>query len=292
MMRMSPDFFIIGSPKAGTTALYAYLAGHPQVCMSSDKEPNYFSGDQIAAQGLYYKKKNPKTLEEYLQLFQPKKGNKISGECSVSYLFYPGVAEKIYQFNPKAKIIISLRDPVHRAFSHYLMDYSLHLVKESFDKIVLEGEKNDSLKLYYQQYILLSQYTEQIKRYLNVFPKDQVLIFIHDDLVSRPEEELKRLSAFLEIEHEVSGHGLEQRNVTTAAKSPLVRWLYKQEQFRKFLAYFLDEKTRGNIKSKLFSKKHLPVLSLQAKEVLKALYKPEIPELEKITGKSLQHWCK
>jgi hypothetical protein len=289
---MKPDFFIIGSPKAGTTALYAYLAAHPQVCMSTDKEPNYFSGDQIAAQGLYYKKKNPKTLEEYLQLFQPTEGNRIAGECSVSYLFYPGVAEKIYQFNPKAKIIISLRDPVYRAFSHYLMDYSLHLVKESFDKIVLEGEKNDSLKLYYQQYILLSQYTEQIKRYLNVFPKDQVLIFIHDDLVARPEEELKRLSAFLEIEHEVSGHGLEQRNVTTAAKSPFVRWLYKQEQFRKFLAYFLDEKTRGNIKSKLFSKKHLPVLSIQAKEVLSAMYKPEIPELERITGKSLQHWCK
>ncbi|MBK9318289.1 MAG: sulfotransferase [Bacteroidetes bacterium] len=73
MMRMKPDFFIIGSPKAGTTALYAYLAAHPQVCMSTDKEPNYFSGDQIAAQGLYYKKKNPKTLEEYLQLFNPQK---------------------------------------------------------------------------------------------------------------------------------------------------------------------------------------------------------------------------
>lgn len=292
MMRTSPDFFIIGSPKAGTTALYAYLAGHPQVCMSIDKEPNYFSNDQIQAQALYYKKKNPATLDQYLQLFQPKPGNSISGECSVSYLFYPGVAEKIYQFNPKAKIIISLRDPVQRAFSHYLMDYSLQLVHEPFDKIVFEGEKNDALKLYYQQYIRLSHYPEQIKRYLNVFPKDQILIFIHDDLVNRPEEELKRLSAFLEIDYKISNGKLEQKNVTTAAKSPFIKWLYKQEVVRKGFALLLNEKIRGNLKSIFFSKKHLPSLSAQAKEYLSALYKPEIPELESITGKSLRHWCK
>ncbi len=287
-----PDFFIVGSPKAGTTALYAYLANHPQVCMSTDKEPNYFSNEQIKAQGLYYKKKNPETEAEYLRLFQPEAGNLICGEASVSYLYYPGVAEKIRQFNPKAKIIISLRDPVKRAFSHYLMDYSLGLVKESFDKIVFEGAAHEKLKLYYQQYVLLSQYAAQVARYLQVFPKEQVLFFIHDDLVSRPEQEMERLSGFLGIDYRHATGSLEQKNVTIAAKSPLLRWLYQNDLFRKFLALLLNENTRGRIKSKLFSKNNLPELSPGAREFLSALYSPEIPQLEQITGKSLRHWCR
>lgn len=292
MKQIKPDFFIIGSPKAGTTALYAYLSNHPQVCMSSDKEPNYFSKEQIEAQALYYKKKNVTTQDEYLQLFQAKKGDLIAGECSVSYLFYPGVAEKIHQFNPKSKIIISLRDPVQRAFSHYLMDYSLNLVKVPFDKIVFEGENDESLKLYYQQYILLSHYPDQIKRYLTVFPKDQLLIFIHDDLISNPDKELRRLSNFLGINHTSSTGNLEQRNVTTSAKSPILKWLYKQEQFRKFVSIFLNEKKRSQIKSKLFSKNNLPTLTISTKEYLNELYKSEIQEIEKITGATLSNWCK
>ncbi len=292
MKQIKPDFFIIGSPKAGTTALYAYLANHPEVCMSTDKEPNYFSKEQIEAQALYYKKKNVKTQDEYLQLFQAKEGNRIAGECSVSYLFYPGVAEKIHQFNPKSKIIISLRDPVQRAFSHYLMDYSLNLVTESFDKIVFEGEKDEKLKLYYQQYIQLSHYPEQIKRYLSVFPNDQVLLFIHDNLIANPNEELKRLSHFLGIHHTSSSGNLEQRNVTASAKSPIVKWLYKQEQFRQFVSLFLDQKMRSQLKSKLFSKNNLPKMTLSTKEYLNALYRPEVQELEKITGVTLSNWCK
>src|SRR5882672_9220913 len=114
-----PNFFIVGAPKAGTTSLYYYLSHHPEVFMSPVKEPNFFSYDETVKQNLYHKEKGVGKFEEYRQLFASSNGHhKAIGEASVSYLFYPSVPQRIHELVPKAKIIISLRNPVERAYSH------------------------------------------------------------------------------------------------------------------------------------------------------------------------------
>ena len=120
-----PSFFIVGAPKAGTTSLYHYLEEHPEVYMSPIKETNFFSSKQMQEQELYYDATPIQSKNQYLELFKDVSQEKQVGEASVSYLYYTGVAKKILEFNPKAKIVIMLRNPVERAFSHYLMDKRL-----------------------------------------------------------------------------------------------------------------------------------------------------------------------
>lgn len=289
--QLLPSFFIVGAPKAGTTALYDYLAGHPEVCMSSDKEPNYFSHREINTQGLYYQKRNPQTKEEYLALFRTQPGHLIAGEGSVSYLFYPEVAARIHAFNPTAKIIISLRDPVQRAFSHYQMDYSLGLVKATFDEIVEQGATHPSLRLHYQQYIALGMYYQQVKRYLDLFPANQVLLLLHEDLLRHPDKQLRLLSSFLGIRYDESVAAFRQINVSGAPRSGLIKKLYQNESVRKFIAGMVNEEVRLKIKSTLFSKKNLPQLSTRTAQALQQQYAADLQQLSLLINKPLHHWA-
>ena len=162
---MKVDFFIVGAPKAGTTSLYHYLSEHPQIEMSSQKEPDYFSDKAINEQGMYYGKNRVNTLDKYESLFVQKE-SVVYGEASVSYLFYENVPEDIKKYNPNAKIIIMLRNPIERAFSHYLMDYRLGLISDSFENVLAKISKHKNAHLFYQQYIEVSKYAKQIQRYL------------------------------------------------------------------------------------------------------------------------------
>ena len=153
-----PDFFIVGAPKAGTTSLYFYLEQHPEIFMSAVKETNYFSYEATVKQNLYYNERGINDWEEYLKLFSEAGKKKAIGEASVSYLFYPEVAEAIKAKFPEGKIIIMLRNPVERALSHYNMDYKLGYVKTSFDEILFSKNKTPLEELYYQQFISLGMY--------------------------------------------------------------------------------------------------------------------------------------
>ena len=133
-----PTFFIVGAPKAGTTSLYHYLEEHPEVYMSPIKETNFFSSKQMQEQELYYDATPIQSKNQYLELFKDVSQEKQVGEASVSYLYYTGVAKKILEFNPKAKIVIMLRNPVDRAFSHFLMDKRLGLSISSFMDVIQE----------------------------------------------------------------------------------------------------------------------------------------------------------
>src|SRR5687768_9258135 len=114
---MDPDFFLVGAPRSGTTALCNYLRAHPDLFISSPKEPTYFGRDLVP-------KKFP-TLESYRALFANTGAAKRAGDGSVAYLASDFAAEEIYAFNPHASILIMLRDPVEMIHSlhlkHYLM---------------------------------------------------------------------------------------------------------------------------------------------------------------------------
>ena len=146
---MKVGIFIVGAPKAGTTSLYNYLNEHPEIVMSMKKETDYFSNESIEKQGMYYEKKRIMTLARYHSFF-PVSENKIYGEASVSYLFYKDVPKKIKDYNDNGKIIVMLRNPVDRAFSHYLMDYRLGLSSNSFDQIIEKKLNNKKLRRLYE----------------------------------------------------------------------------------------------------------------------------------------------
>lgn len=290
MKSLRPSFFIVGAPKAGTSALHAFLTAHPEVCMSRIKEPNYFSHDLITKQKLYYESENVRTIKEYRDLFECSDTAVVAGEASVSYLFYPAVAKRIYEFDPVSKIIISLRQPVSRAFSHYQMDYSLGLVRYDFDTIIRNGADHPQTGIYFQQYVLLGDYAVQVKRYTDTFPHDQVFILLYEELAGKPDIILRDLCTFLGVNTGTNTGNLEKVNVTAAAKNSVIRKLYSSPAMRKFSNTLLSSGMKSRLREKLFSKESLPVLSAFAANTLRERYQKDLAELNKLTGKDFSYW--
>ena len=127
--KIKPNLFIIGAPKCGTTAKAHYLSEHPDVFMCPEKEPHYFNTD------LNYKRGKSDDLEEYLNLFSGATEEKIVGEASVWYLYSKEAVRNILEFNPNAKFIIMVRNPIKMAPSlHQQLFYNGRETEKDFNK--------------------------------------------------------------------------------------------------------------------------------------------------------------
>lgn len=279
---MKVNTFIVGAPKTGTTSLYYYLNQHTNVCMSSIKEPNFFSAKEVNS--LFYKSKIVDDINEYHKLFSQNK-KQIIGEASVSYLFFNDVPNRIYKYNPKAKIIILLRNPIERALSHYLMDFRLGFCSENFEDIIAQPE---IFPQYYQQYLELGNYFLQLKRYLNVFNENQLSIVFYDDLKSNSQKVMKHIFSFLEIEFQDLDYSIQ--NSFLSPSNIFVSELYKFNSLRKIVKSLFPEPFLSLVKSIFFSNNSKPTFSDSIIKQLNAYYKSDIVELEKLLNKDLSKW--
>lgn len=184
------SLFIVGQPKSGTTALAHQLSLHPDICMSIPKEPHYFATDLQRESDAFHGTKNDfyiRTSEQYHeQLFKHYAGEKVLGEASTGYLFSKDAAKNIFRYNPEAKIVISLRSPVdllHSLHMQYVNEttedepnFETALGKEAARKKGHDIPKNVRTPsyLYYSERV---KYAEQIKRFLDLFPPEHILIF-------------------------------------------------------------------------------------------------------------------
>ena len=288
---MKVDFFIVGAPKAGTTSLYHYLNEHPQVEMSSQKEPDYFSDKAIQEQGMYYGKNRINTLEKYESLFTKKK-EVIYGEGSVSYLFYKNVAEEIKKYNSNAKIVIMLRSPIDRAFSHYLMDYRLGLVSDSFEDIINKKSKHKNAHLFYQQYIEVSEYAKQIQRYVNVFIPDNVLLIDYEDFKKNVSGTVDEVYGFLNISTEFAADVNTKHNTFTMPKNKGIRFIYSFVFLRKSIAFMFPKSVVKNIRNLLFKADKKPKLLKETRNQLKQFFSNDVKVLGEILDKDYSKWTK
>jgi hypothetical protein len=187
-----PNLFIVGAPRSGTTSLYNYLKQHPEVFMSPIKEPHYFARKDIHE--FHDKVGYPKIIsdfKEYISLFKGGKDKKIRGEASVNYLYSKSATCEIYKLIPDAKIIISLRNPIERALSHFKYDLTFGVI---FVKSFCEAIKKRPFHLW------MGLYYEHVKRYLETFSTQNVKIIIYDDLKNDTLSVMKDICRFLEID--------------------------------------------------------------------------------------------
>lgn len=171
MGAVTPNLFIIGAQKSGTTSLHSYLGAHPDVFMSSTKEPGYFVPEMD-----YY----PKDLEWYLSLFAGAGGTKVVGESSTHYTkrpFFEGVAERIYAFAPNARFVYVMRDPIRRAISHYWHN------KRNFEehRPILEAMRDAPV------YRDFGDYEFQLHPYVEVFGLDRIHVVLFERLAATPQ---------------------------------------------------------------------------------------------------------
>lgn len=200
-----PNFLIVGAPKCGTTSLYYYLKQHPEIFMSPVKEPRFFTSQVIAfpQKGIkdYENEKYMiKRWEDYKKLFSCIKGEKAIGEASVDNLyFHEGVIPIIKDRLGDPKIIIILRDPADRAYSHYLQTVRDVREKLTFEE-GLEAEEerrrnNWDFGWYYQA---VGYYYDQVRAYLENFSKVKILLM--DDLKDDNNAAVEGLFEFLEVD--------------------------------------------------------------------------------------------
>jgi Sulfotransferase family len=190
--RRLPDFFIVGHPKSGTTALWDMLKGHPQIYPSAVKEP-YFLADELRPPAATPRSFGwtPGTLEEYLSLFAGATREQRAGEASAPYLWSRTAAARIAEVQPAARIVAILREPASFLHSLHLQLVQIYIEpeKDMRKAIALEDERRQGRSLpenrswgphgtLYSEYV---RYVEQLRRYHERFPPEQVLVLIYDD---------------------------------------------------------------------------------------------------------------
>jgi hypothetical protein len=223
-----PDFFVLGHPKSGTTALYEMLRRHPQVHMPDLKEPRYFAGDMYAPMDAPKSAGLPQTLEQYLALFADARPDQLTGEASPLYLSSHLAAGEIAELAPRARMIAILREPTSFLRSLHLQFVQSHIETKNDlrSAIALEEARREGKQipdssqfrphvLFYSEHI---RYVEQLRRYSALFAPEQLLVMIYEDFRSDNEAAVKRVLRFLELDDTVAVAGLEA-NPTVRVRS-------------------------------------------------------------------------
>lgn len=214
---MLPNFVLIGAQKSGTSSLYSYLMSHPQVFMSTTKEPQYFATERNWSLG----------QEWYESLFVDAGDATAIGEASTVYSKHPvhhGVPERMARLIPEARLIYLVRHPVERIRSHY--EHLLRLGSESRSLAVAVRED--------PKFVNYSRYAFQIDQYLKYFPREQFLVLTSEDLRNKRVATLNRIFGFLGVDAAWIPPGLETEHNPTRSRQlrPFTRKLRRLPGYR------------------------------------------------------------
>jgi hypothetical protein len=198
--RRLPEFFIVGHHKSGTTALYEMLRRHPQVYMPDVKEPRWFDTDLHDVFGRDSAGRLPQTFEEYLELFAPAAPGQRVGEASPSYLRSTVAAGAIAAAQPGARCIAILREPASFVRSLHLQMVQDHVEQERDLRAALAAERRVREGRTVNRYTDHLRYMEQLGRYREAFPPEQLLVLIYDDFRADNEATVRRVLRFLDVD--------------------------------------------------------------------------------------------
>lgn len=219
--RFERHLFIVGAQKAGTSSLFSYLQGHPQIACGDVKEVGYFSKERLWRKGERY----------YRSVYQVDGKGRVAIDATPEYMYYEECAERIYRFSPEAMIVMLLREPVARAFSAYNMYQQISRQKWFARRVMndaqpavrdfflpfIRGEKQPDIEYFlereleiiragdgavYKEPSLLRRgiYAPQIERFVRLFGRDRVFLLFSNDLKNSPAATVGRLLEFVGVE--------------------------------------------------------------------------------------------
>lgn len=192
------NFVISGVQKGGTTALHAYLADEPDIILAREKEAHFFDDDTRDWS-------RPDYADYHAMFDMPVNVARRDGPCGEAtpiYLYWPECLERIHAYNPQMRLIILLRDPVQRAWSHWRMERARGVETHDFGWCVRQGRQRLLTREPWGfdreiSYVERGFYGEQLERLFKIFPRDQVLLLRSDELDHQPGPTLARVRAFI-----------------------------------------------------------------------------------------------
>ncbi len=258
--------------------------------MSAVKEPHFFAPFEFKPQ---FDNFVAPILDpvEYQNLFRGSEGCKAVGEASPSYLCNPDTPARIRANIDDARIIVSLRNPVERAFSHYLMEFHRGRERLPFpEALTVDDARNPKGWGVSFQYIELSLYASQVNRYLEVFGKDRVLVLMFEDLVNVPEKVMKRVASFLGVNPSgfPSDTFVRAYNMFEASRGPISRRILNNRHVRLWSRRWLPKRIRLALRGNLLVESGArPELNDKIRKALAARFAPDLDRLQSILGQDI-----
>lgn len=311
-----PTFIVVGANKGGTTSIYHYLKQHKQVYLSPVKEPHFFSKDidvnlfkrEFAQNKLQDIDKYVngemkeefhaafiRDIEQYKKLFSKVQDQKAVGELSTSYLFSEVAAKEIKALIPDCKIIICLRNPFERAYSHYRMnlwtgnsnefDFYKALVEDYDHKPKVWGNAH--------LYTEIGLYYQQVKRYLDLFGKDNVKIIFTEDMKKNAAQVVKELYEFIGVDSSFVPDTSTRYNEVFTPKYKNITWFLNKSGIRPLMKR-LSPQVLKNIFVKVFykGKGDKGEIPANAKQFMLEKFSEDISKLSVLLNKDLSNWIK
>ena len=300
-MAAKPNFFIVGAPKCGTTALYEYLRPHPNIFMPDIKEPHFFARDL----GTYPR---IKTLEDYTRLFEASTEDHLRvGEASVYYLRSSLAIPNIHAFNPDARIIAMFRNPVDAVYSlHAQLLYVAEETESDFETAWrLQEGRSRGIDVpprirspLLVQYAQIGQFGSQTQRLLSSFPRSQVKLILYDDFAASPQQIYDEVIDFLGIPHDDRTE-FPRINESKRARSAWLRRFSRKpppalrNAFRS-LKQAVGAERMVAVTQKLVAlntvKEHRQPLSPEFRAELVETFRDEVALLSRLLNRDLSHW--
>jgi len=279
-----PNLFIIGAAKCGTTTLHSFLDARGDIFMSDIKEPGFFVPE------FQY---HPKKLSWYLSLFKQAGNQKYIGESSTHYTkrpLYEGVAQRIYDFSPNARLIYLIRDPIERAISHYW--HNTRSLRKEFQELrpMLSAMIEDPL---YKEY---GDYTMQLEPWIRLFGRDKLYVMVFEEMIQAPEEELGKLLKWLDLPSSSDGLHLEKLNVRTdrftKPRGNGFIQRFRHSAFWEAVSPFVHQRAKkwASGFAKETVKVTLPDMKDEVIEYLQPWALERVADTEKLLGKPLPVW--
>jgi len=298
-----PNFLIVGAAKSGTSSLYHYLNEHPEIFLPARKELRFFSQMKANFKGPGDDKLNKtiiKSIEEYSKFYIPVKNEKAIGDVSPDYLyFFKNAIPNIRKILIDPKIIIILRNPIDRAFSHYLHFVRDGREKLSFEEALAAEDNRKALNWEWAWYYKdVGFYYNQVKAYLENF--SEVKVYLYDDLKKDPLSLVQDIYRFLGVDDSFIPKSIgEKFNVSGVPKNKFLHeFLRKPNAIKSTLRPLArlvlpDKETRERFLRKLLQKNlKKPEMKPETRDYLKRLYKEDILKLQDLIKRDLSHWLK
>jgi Sulfotransferase domain len=282
-----PNFFVLGVPKCGTTTLHQVLMAHPHIFMTKEKEPHFFDRDTYYNRG----------LDRYLRdHFRGAAGFKARGEAS-SYLASGRKAgDRIRRdLGKDLRFVVILRDPVKRAWSHYLHQCRHGVETESFERALeLEPTRLSAGKPAFTAYFRDGLYAHQLRAWFEAFPREHFLVLLTEDLAERPGAVARQAFAFLDVDSDVELSTPSRANVRGASRHPRLAAALNRP-CPAILKHLVPHSRRRRMRNLInrwnwrpFDK--APILDPAIARALRRRYYGEILTLEEIIGRDLGMW--
>jgi hypothetical protein len=295
-----PTFFLVGAMKAGTTSLHRYLAQHPDVFMSPVKEPSYFafSGIDLTRVPNRITERAREVLDRtaYEELFAAGEHAPARGESSSLYLYVQRVPARIRACVPDARLVAVLREPVARAYSHYLA-----MVRDGHEKLPFAAAlraEDERVAAGWEElwhYRRIGRYDECVDRYLGNFPREQLLLLLYDDLVADPVAVTQRIFRFLGVDDTFRPDVATRANVGGLPAVPsLYRFLSWRHPLKESFKRFIPERLRRPpvVLLRRLLLRPPPPLPPQVGRELTREYRASVLRLQELLGRDLSHWLR